>query len=1009
MIDARPTTTFLLLLAAAVAPVPAQQSDLPTDGLRYRCVGPTRGGRVTAVEGVVGKPGEFFMGATGGGLWRSRDYGNSWQNVSDGSFRSPSIGAIAVAQSDPEVVYVGTGSDGLRSNVIVGKGVYKSTDGGDQWTFVGLEGVGLIGAVEVHPVDQDVVFVAAIGNPFASSPERGLYRSTDGGGSWQAVLQVSERTGVVDVEYCPGDPQVVYATAWQAERKPWTIVSGGEEGGVFRSLDGGTSWQKLSQGLPAGIVGKADLAVSPAAPDRVYLLIEASGDAGGVYVSDDRGSTFRQVSADRGLRLRPFYYTNIDCSPTDGDDVFVSATRFHRSRDGGKTWRTLRTTHADHHDLWIDPTDPDVWIQGNDGGAAVTRDGGLTWSSLDNQPTAELYQVAVDNRSPYWLYAGQQDNTTIRVPSAAPYRHPAGASGFWQAVGGCETGPAVPSPVDPNVVFSACKGRFAVYYTETGEEQHFDVGAANMYGHNPRDLMFRFQRVAPITISPHDPERIFHASQFLHVTTDRGRNWQQISPDLTANLPEYQVISGSPITRDITGEEIYSTIYEVAESPLQRGLLWVGSNDGLVHVSRDGGANWSNVTPAGLPPGGRVQTIEPSPHTASRAYACVLRYQLGDFRPWVFRTDDFGRSWTLLTPGDNGVPDDHPARVLREDPVRAGLLFLGTEWGMFVSGDDGSSWRSLQQNLPITPITDLVVHGSDLVLSTMGRAFWILDDLSPLRASQGVDLESAVLFEPQEAARGRHRHGFGAGDVPQDPPRGAVIDYWLPGDQQPQDVQLRIYDADGRCLRAFCGSGTERLVTAEADRMEQIEELPRAEARLGTTRGHHRISWDLRVAPTADLGRNLRSRRGPQVLTGRYRVELSVGSGEQEVRRSVGLSVSLDVSLAAVGVTEADLVAQHALQLRVQTCMQDARALVTRIDAMLADENLTGDERGRWLVMRSKLVTAGGDYPQPMLLDQLRYLEGIVAGEHRPGRDAEKRCDQLEELVRELTAAVNAR
>ena len=972
------------------------------DQLRFRCIGPTRGGRVTAVAGVAQRPGTFYMGTTGGGVWRTDNFGAAWRNVSDGAFASPSIGAIRVAPTDENIVWVGTGSDGLRSNVITGKGVYKSVDGGDNWQFMGLPDAGLIGAVEVHPHNPEVVFVAAIGDPFAPNPERGLYRSTDGGENWQKVLFVSERTGAVDVEFCPADPDCIYACTWEADRKPWTITSGGKEGGVYRSDDAGNSWTKISGGLPTDLVGKSDLAVTPSAPDRVYVLIEAPGDQGGLYRSDDRGRSFEHVSAARSIRTRPFYYTNVDVSPDDPDDVFVSATSFMRSKDGGKSWRSLRTTHGDHHDLWIHPERPDLWVQGNDGGASVTMDGGRTWSTLNNQPTAELYQVAVDNRFPYWLYAGQQDNSTIRVPVFPPRRSPGGNVGLWESVGGCETGPVIPSPVDPDIVYANCKGRFGVFNARTGQEQRYDVGAANMYGHNPKDLSYRFQRVAPIAVSPHDPEVVYHCSQFVHKTTDRGKTWERISPDLTANPPARQVISGQPITRDITGEEFYSCLYSLKESTLEPGLIWVGSNDGLVHVTRDGGESWTDVTPAGLPPGGRVQTVEPSPHQPGKAYVAVLLYQLGDWQPYVFRTKDYGASWTRLTTGDNGVPEDHPTRVVREDPVREGLLFCGTEWGLFVSLDDGATWQSFQLGLPVTPVTDLQVHRGDVVLSTMGRSFWVLDNMTPLREFVAdADKRTTTLFAPRTAHR---RHGRGGGrSVPEYSPTGVSLDYWLEEPVEDDRLELEIFDADGASVRKFVGRSqrADPKVT-EADRMENLVTRTIPEPRLRGERGHHRLQWDLRYSGMPDLGSRMRGRRGPMVLPGTYRVRLVAGDvvSEQEVE------VQLDPRVAESGVTQRDVAMQLALQRRVYAAMAQAALLVNRIDELLEDP---ASDREQLLQHKGRLITQSGTYMEPQLIDQLFYLDGVISrADQRPGRDAEDRCTALEAELRAIAEALPA-
>ena len=507
------------------------------EGMRYRNIGPSRGGRVTAVTGVASQPATFYMGSTGGGVWKTTDYGRNWVNISDGFFATGSIGAMDVAESDPSVIYVGTGSDGIRSNVITGRGVYRSGDAGKTWSFVGLRNVGQIGAVIIHPENADVVYVAAMGSAFAPTADRGVYRSTDGGSTWEHVLFLSDSTGAVDLEFAPDNPNEIYASLWRGERKPWTIISGAHEGGVYKSHDAGDSWTQLTNGLPQGLRGKSDLAVSRADADRVYVLMEAPAPDDGLYRSDDRGLTWRQVTSYNPILNRPFYYTNVDADPTNADVVYVNNERFYKSVDGGENFERIRTPHGDNHDMWINPTNPDVFVQSNDGGANVTLDGVRTWSTQHNQPTAELYQVAIDDRFPYWVYAGQQDNSTIMVPSLPPLSRPGGPTAYWRAIGGCETGPAIPKPGDPNIVYSNCKGRFGRYNQMTGQEKQYYVGMGNMYGHNTADLEYRFQRVSPIHVSPHDPGIVYHASQYLHRTTDEGVTWETISPDLTGRDP----------------------------------------------------------------------------------------------------------------------------------------------------------------------------------------------------------------------------------------------------------------------------------------------------------------------------------------------------------------------------------------------------------------------------------------------------------------------------------------
>ena len=963
-------------------------------GLRYHMVGPSRGGRVTAVAGHRAQPGLFYMGASGGGVWKTTNYGQDWFPVSDGYFATGSIGAIAVAESNPEVVYVSTGSDGLRSNVIIGKGVYKSIDTGATWTHIGLAETGNTGAVLVHPQNPDIVYVAAIGNPFASNPERGVYRSRDAGASWEHVLFVSDKTGAVDLEFAPGRPDIIYASTWETERKPWTILSGGMEGGVFKSEDGGDSWRRLTDGLPTGLRGKSDLAVSAAAPERVYVLIEAPESAGGVYRSDDRGETWSQVTDYQPIRNRPFYYCNLHADPTNADRLWGMAEGFHQSEDAGKTWETRRVPHGDNHDLWVNPDDPDIWIQSNDGGANITRDGGVTWSTQNNQPTAELYQVDISDEFPYRLFAGQQDNSTISVPSLPLTNRAAGQQAYWQEHGGCETGPAVPKPGDPDIVYANCKGRFGVFNRRTGQEQHYYVGYWNLYGRNPEDLPYRFQRTVPVHVSPHDPDRVYHASQYLHVTDDGGVTWTTISPDLTAFDPETQVVSGAPITLDVTGEEHFSVLYEVQESPHENGVIWAGANDGPIHITRDGGASWENVTPPELARFGRVQTIEVSPHDPAKAYLSVLRYQLGDFAPYVFRTHDYGASWTRITTGDNGIPADHPVRVVREDPGREGLLFAGTEFGMFVSFDDGERWQSLQLNLPAVPVTDIKVVDADLVLSTMGRSFWIMYDLSPLRQiSDAVVGSPSHLFEAGDAVRFRGGGGFaepGPAD-PQYPRVGANIDYWLEHELQ-GELTLEILDARGRIIRQLSSvEPGETLVVPEPGMRES--RLERAGTpRLDTGAGAHRYTWDLRYPGPwyADGNRRPPGQGGPMVPPGEYTARLSHGGWSL----SVEFDVVMDPRVVGEGISAADVRAQAELSLRVRDTYGAANLAVARISEAMAkgDDELAGELRE----VLNALVDAPRRYSPVMLVDQLQYLyDNLNRADQRPGGDAIARHQEL--------------
>ncbi len=948
-----------------------------------------RGGRVTTVAGTVSEPGTFFMGATGGGVWKTTDYGTTWANVSDGYFSTPSIGAIAVDQEDPNIVYVGTGSDGLRSNVITGKGMYKSIDGGDTWKFIGLKNTAHIGAVEIHPENHNIVFVAAIGNAFSSNPERGIYRTLNGGETWEKILYVSDKVGFADFEFLPGNPDIMFASAWKAERKPWTIISGGSqsEGGVYKSVDGGNNWTKITKGLPQGLIGKIDFAVSPADSKIVYALVEAPGEDGGLYKSVDQGNSFTLVSNDRGIRVRPFYYTNVEVDPIDTDLIYVLATGYYKSTNGGKDWTRMRPPHGDSHDMWINPDNPKLFIQSNDGGANVTFNGGETWTTQFNQPTAELYTLDVDDQYPYWLYAGQQDNgTTIAVPSFAPSALQAPEVGWIINTGGCETGPAVPKPGNHNIVYANCKGRFDVFDKRTGLEKNRDVGAANMYGHNPKDLKYRFQRVSPIHVSPHDPDIVYHGSQYLHKTNDDGLTWETISPDLTAFEPDKQVISGSPITRDITGEEFYSTIYSIRESPVKQGVIWVGSNDGPVHVTDDGGVNWSNVTPSKLSSGGRVDAVEPSPHNENKAYIAVLRYQLGDWKPYVFKTTDLGKSWTLLTSGNNGIPSDYPVRVVREDPDKEGVLYAGTEFGLFISEDDGKNWKSFQQNLPITPITDIKVHRKDLVLATMGRGFWIMDDLSTIHQSDFSKLANEpILFQPRDT----YRYQFPKQSRGNFPTPAVNIDYYL-SEKQTNPLKLEIISDDGDVINTFLsGKSTKEEVIEDMDLSETI--FINSED-LRNEKGLCRFKWDMKHAGPWNDQENRRYRNGPRAKPGKYTVRLTTDNTNIEQT----FSLIADPKVLSAGVKLSDIEEQETLSLKVVDLLSEARKLSKKLKD--EKENLDESEKIDQLEgIINKLETSKGTYMQPKLIAQISYLYNTVSGsDQAPGKDLLDRFDELQ-------------
>ena len=998
----RPTSAVLLAITLAPIPLLAQPAPAPPGGfdpslfrdLRYRMIGPNRGGRVTTVTGVPSQPYTFYMGSTGGGVWKTVDAGQTWVNVSDPFFTEASMGSVEVSLSDPGVVWAGTGSEGIRSNVSTGRGVYRSTDAGRTWTHMGLREAGQIGAVRIHPSDPRTVFVAAVGNAFAPNRERGVYRTRDGGSTWEKVLFVSDSTGAVDLELQPGNPDVVYASMWRGERKPWTIVSGAREGGIYRSTDGGTTWRKLGNGLPTGLFGKSNVAVTAADPRRVYALVEAS-PGGGLYRSDDGGDSWRLVSDRKELITRPFYYDNITADPTNPDVVYVGTEGFYRSADGGVTWTTVRTPHGDNHDLWINPRNAEIMIQSNDGGANVSLTGGRTWSTQMNQPTAEIYQVYVDEQFPYRVYGAQQDNTTVIVASLPLQQGGVDdPSQTWRQGPGCETGPIIPHPTQPDTVYGACKGQFSRMSLRTGQQQEYWIGAQSLYGMPGKELVYRFQRVSPMEVSPHDPRVVYYGSQYVHRTTDGGVTWERISPDLTANDPRYQAkVSGEPITIDVTGEEYYSTLYAIRESPLEPGVIWTGANDGPVHVTRDNGRSWADVTPRGLPPGGRVQTVEASPHRRGGAYVAVLRYQLGDFQPYVYRTADYGRTWTRIADGRNGIPAGEPVRVVREDPSRAGLLYAGTEFGMYVSFDDGAHWQPFQQNLPHTPVTDIKVHRQDLVLSTQGRGFWIMDDLAPLhQLADSVAAARAFLFRPREAVRARWAGGFGGPesgitrpDAPQYPPFGAMLDYRL-ADRPAGEVRLEVLDASGHVVRSFSSDSARASLPPER---AGTAVLPR-------TPGMHRVVWDLAWPGPWDAGR-ANGRNGPVAVPGRYTVRLTVGDWTS----SQPLVVRIDPRIARDGVTQADLEAQLAHNLRVRDMVTEVNRLVARVAE--AKRTAAGDVLARLNALEGTLVTPPVRYSRPGLQAQITYLYGMTTqADQRIGRDAAERYATLR---RELDAA----
>ncbi|WP_339814642.1 glycosyl hydrolase [uncultured Imperialibacter sp.] len=830
--------------------------------MKYRSVGPSRGGRATAVAGIPQSPYTFYMGSQGGGVWRTDDAGWNWENITDGQFQVGSIGAITVAPSDPNVIYVGTGSACLRGNVSPGIGVYKTMDEGKTWDFIGLPNAGQIGKIVVHPSNPDIAMVAALGNAFGPNPDRGVYKTIDGGKSWKKKLFVSDSTGAIDIEMNPANPRIMYAAMWRADRKPWAMTDGGMEGGIWKSKDMGETWEKLEGGLPTGLLGRIGLAISPAQPDRVWALIQTADESkGGVYRTDDAGGSWKKINRDHELRQRGWYYTHITADPKDANTVYVNNVGFYKSIDGGKTFDTrIRVPHGDNHGLWINPDNTDIMIHCNDGGATVSINGGKSWSHQQNQPTSEFYRVTVDNQFPYRLYAGQQDNTTISVPS-----YSSGSltdTEEWFGVGGGESADVAVDPTNPDIIYATSySGEITFYNKKTGEMRQVTAYPHYTEGTEQRKLKYRWQWNFPVLISKFNTNVIYDGSNYVHKSTNKGQSWEVISPDLTTKFAETLGIPGGPIQHDGTGVEVYSSIFALEESPFNEGELWAGSDDGLVHITRDGGKSWKNITPPGMPAMGTVNKIELSSHQAGRAFVAVYKYRRKDFSPYIFMTNDFGATWSTLTNGKNGIPANHFVRAIAEDPDRKGLLYAGTEFGMYLSFNEGKNWQPFQLNLPVTPITDMEVHEKDLVISTQGRAFWILDDLTPLhQLNDDLMARDAFLYKPRDT----YRTNVGGWNG-----RSADINFFV--SKTDDKVTLEIMDAR---------DVTPVVYSSKPDKAKGEKELELKE-------GMNSLSWNL-MYPGPKMADNFMAMvfsanrtPGPKAVPGTYSVKLTAGDYSQ--------------------------------------------------------------------------------------------------------------------------------
>ena len=827
--------------------------------LEYRLIGPFRGGRSAAVTGVPGKPNLFYFGAAGGGVWKTTNGGRSWSNISDGYFGG-SIGAIEVAKSDPNVMYVGGGEKTVRGNVSSGYGIWKTEDAGKTWTSAGLKNSRHVPRIVIHPKDYNTVYAAVLGNIYKPTEERGVYKSTDGGKNWKKVLFSNADAGAVDLIMDPNNPRVLYASTWNVQRTPYSLSSGGEGSALWKSTDSGETWKEISEnkGFPKDTLGIIGVTVSPANSERVWAIVE-NKEKGGVYRSDDAGETWNLINDDRSLRQRAWYYTRIYADSEDEDKVYVLNVNYHTSTDGGKTYSSANAPHGDHHDLWIAPKDPQRMIMGDDGGAQITYDGGETWSTYHNQPTSQFYRVTTDNSFPYRIYAAQQDNSTVRIR----HRTEGGSigEGDWESTAGGESAHIAVDPENPEIVYGGSYDGFLTRYNhETGTVRSISVWPDNPMGHGAEDLKYRFQWNFPIFFSPHDPDKLYTASNHLHMTTNEGESWEEISPDLTRNDKSKQKSSGGPITQDNTSVEYYSTIFAAAESPLKEGLLWTGSDDGLVHVSRNGGKNWENVTPKGMPEWMMINSIEPSVFDEGTAYIAGTRYKLGDFAPYLYKTTNYGKSWKKIT---TGISSEHFTRVVREDPEKQGLLYAGTETGMYISFDDGANWKTFQLNLPIVPITDLAIKENNLIVATQGRSLWIIDDLSVLHQLDSVEKDQDHLFKPKNSYRmdGRSRESATAGT---NHPAG-VMTYFFLKDPEGKKVKLSYLNAENDTIQSFSSEAKKN--------------------KLEVSKGANQHVWDMRGEGAERLDGMIlwwASTDAPQAVPGNYKVVLEV---EDEVMK----------------------------------------------------------------------------------------------------------------------------
>lgn len=926
------------------------------NALEWRSIGPYRGGRSAAVTGVPGKPNLYYFGSAGGGVWRTTDAGGTWENISDGYFGG-SIGAVAVSEWDPNVIYVGGGEKTVRGNVSSGNGLWKSVDAGKTWTFKGLPESRHIGRIRIHPKNPDLVYVAVMGDLYKSSQERGIYRSTNGGDTWDRIHFANADAGFVDLIMDPNNPRILYASSWRIRRTPYSLESGGEGSSIWKSTDGGNTWKDLkkNEGLPDGIWGISGITVSPVNSERVWAIIE--NEDGGVYRSDDGGTNWSKVNDDRNLRQRAWYYTRIYADTQEEDVVYVLNVRYHRSKDGGKTFEAYSAPHGDHHDLWIDPNDNQRMIIGDDGGAQISYDAGENWSTYYNQPTAQFYRVTTDNHFPYRIYGAQQDNSTVRIF----HRTNGGSIGErdWEETAGGESAHIAVDPENNDIVYGGSYGGFLTRVNHaTNEVRAINVWPDNPMGHGAEEMKYRFQWNFPIFFSPHNPDKLYTASNHLHVTYDEGQSWEVISPDLTVGDTTKLGPSGGPITKDNTSVEYYATIFAAVESPYEEGLIWTGSDDGLIHVTRDGGEEWTNVTPAGMPEWMMINSIDPHPFEKGGAYVAGTRYKMGDYTPYLYKTTNYGASWILIT---NGIPAEHFTRVVRADPDRKGLLYAGTENGMYISFDDGASWKSFQGNLPLVPITDLAIKNKNLIAATQGRSFWLIDDLSPLhQLEDGLKDKTVHLYEPMDAYRmgGGGRPSRTAGT---NHPGGALIYYFVKDTAAIDTLRIEFHQEDGTLVKAFSTAPDKDLNEEE----------------LNPEPGMNSLSWNMQYKGAEGFDGMIlwwSSLGGPTALPGEYKVHLV--HGDQTMEQP--LTILKDPRSTS---SEEDLRKQFDFQMSVVDKLTETNMAVKNIREVRSEINRVLDK------LKGEEFTDIQDKGKAILKDMKAIEEELYQTKNRSGQD----------------------